>query len=398
MAESLFKLGTLVAEGALSPTELTIVEDFLSKMKNCTSTALSTSFSEHSTNLISRFPPEILEHILHFLPPGDLKSAVAVCKNWNKIGGEPKLWPWAKISLEPDSTGPAFDFIKSTRGVRSLEATSLSTEETSYLMSSLAECTHLKELQLEDCSMEKVAPSVLSSVVSNLNELCLENLVMNDDQCAVLFSSLSKLSTLNVQEIDLSRVPSALITPAAKLTNLKLSSTLLTPEQTSLLWNAIGKEGNFSTLQLTGVNLGAVNPEALADTARSALKIGFCNAGLTGEQTNAVANALAENTKIEEVDLSDNSLTNIDPALLARAVARTKNLNLANAELSSHQLKEILEALLSHDCVMNEINLSANEISMIDPDLMSKSLNKMTFVTLFDSNISVYQVWDQCFM
>ena len=221
---------------------------------------------------------------------------------------------------------------------------------------------------------------------------------MTDDQCAVLFSSLSKLSTLNVQEIDLSRVPSALITPAAKLTNLKLSSTLLTPEQTSLLWNAIGKEGNFSTLQLTGVNLGAVNPEALADTARSALKIGFCNAGLTGEQTNAVANALAENTKIEEVDLSDNSLTNIDAALLARAVARTKNLNLANAELSSHQLKEILEALLSHDCVMNEINLSANEISMIDPDLMSKSLNKMTFVTLVDSNISVYQVWDQCFM
>ena len=95
--------------------------------------------------------------------------------------------------------------------------------------------------------------------------------------------------------------------------------------------------------------------------------------------------------------MSDNSLTNIDPALLARAVARTKNLNLANAELSSHQLKEILEALLSHDCVMNEINLSANEISMIDPDLMSKSLNKMTFVTLVDSNISVYQVWESMF-
>ena len=137
---------------------------------------------------------------------------------------------------------------------------------------------------------------------------------MTDDQCDVLFSSLSKLSTLNVQDIDLSRVPSALITPAAKLTNLKLSSTLLTPEQTSLLWNAIGKEGNFSTLQLTGVNLGAVNPEALTDTARSAPKIGFCDAGLMGEQTNALANALVENTKIEEVDLSDNSPTNIDPA------------------------------------------------------------------------------------
>ena len=159
------------------------------------------------------------------------------------------------------------------------------------------------------------------------------------------------------------------------------TSCLLTAEHCLLAKVKVRwEEGN---LPLTGVNLGAVNPEALADTARSALKIGFCNAGLTGEQTNAVANALAENTKIEEVDLSDNSLTNIDPALLARAVARTKNLNLANAELSSHQLKEILEALLSQDCVMNDINLSANEISMIDPDLMSKSLNKMTFVSIY---------------
>ena len=196
-----------------------------------------------------------------------------------------------------------------------------------------------------------------------------------------------------MQETDLSRVPSGFITPAAKLTHLKLNNTLLTTEQTNLLWNAIGREGNFSTLHLAGVNLATVNPEALAETARTALKIGFCDAGLTGEQANAVANALAENSKIEEVDLSDNSLTNINPELLARAVARTKILNLANAELSSDQLKEILEALLSDDCVMKIINLSANEMSLIDPDLMAQSLNKITSVTLFDSNVSVNQVW-----
>ena len=38
------------------------------------------------------------------------------------------------------------------------------------------------------------------------------------------------------------------------------------------------------------------------------------------------------------------------------------------------------------------VNL-ANEMSLIDPDLMAQSLNKITFVTLFVSSVSVNQVW-----
>ena len=117
------------------------------------------------------------------------------------------------------------------------------------------------------------------------------------------------------------------------------------------------------------MNLAGVNREALSKTARTAHKIGFCDAGLTEEQANAVASALAANGSIEEVDLSDNSLANIDPELLARAVGRTKNLNLANPEFTPNQMKEILEAVLSDQCSMKIINLLANEMSLIDPGL-----------------------------
>ena len=56
-------------------------------------------------------------------------------------------------------------------------------------------------------------------------------------------------------------------------------------------------------------------------------------------------------------------------------------------------MKEILEAVLSDQCGMKIINLSANEMSLIDPALMAQSLNKISCVTLFDSNVSVNQVW-----
>ena len=46
----------------------------------------------------------------------------------------------------------------------------------------------------------------------------------------------------------------------------------------------------------------------------------------------------------------------------------------------------ILTAL---DLPLKIINLSANEMSLIDPALMAQSLNKISSVTLFDSNVSV---------
>ena len=107
---------------------------------------------------------------------------------------------------------------------------------------------------------------------------------------------------------------------------------------------------------------------------------------------NALVIALAENDPIQEVDLSDNSLTDVEPGLLVRALAKTRKLNLANTSLTTEQVKQLLESLLSDNCAMENLDFSANILSMIEPDLMAKSLNKLKVVTLLDSNISVNQV------
>ena len=118
----------------------------------------------------------------------------------------------------------------------------------------------------------------------------------------------------------------------------------------------------------------------------------MCNASLTVDQVNALAIALGENAQIQEVNLSDNSLTDVEPELLVRALAKTRKLNLANTSLTAEQVKRLLKSFLSDDCTMENLDLSANVLSMIEPDLMAKSLNKLKVVTLLDSNISVNQV------
>ena len=77
---------------------------------------------------------------------------------------------------------------------------------------------------------------------------------------------------------------------------------------------------------------------------------------------------------------------------MVRALAKTRKLNLANTSLTTEQAKQLLESLLSDNCAMENLDFSANILSMIEPDLMAKSLNKLKVVTLLDSNISVNQV------
>ena len=52
----------------------------------------------------------------------------------------------------------------------------------------------------------------------------------------------------------------------------------------------------------------------------------------------------------------------------------------------------MLRSLLSDDCAMENLDLSANVMSIIEPDLMASSLNKLKVVTLFDSDVTVKQV------
>ena len=112
---------------------------------------------------------------------------------------------------------------------------------------------------------------------------------------------------------------------------LDLPALAKTPsDQTRMMWTAIKNEDNFSSYQLAGINLASVEPKALANAATTASKISLCNSSLTADHVNALTIALDEN--VQEVNLSDNFLTDVHPELLARAVAKSRKLNLAYTE------------------------------------------------------------------
>ena len=52
-----------------------------------------------SSVCMENLPAEMVLYIVKILPLSDLKNAVLVCKNWYRIGREPKLWADSRISI-----------------------------------------------------------------------------------------------------------------------------------------------------------------------------------------------------------------------------------------------------------------------------------------------------------
>ena len=64
---------------------------------------------------------------------------------------------------------------------------------------------------------------------------------------------------------------------------------------------------------------------------------------------------------------------------------------LVNTGLTAVQVKKLL-SLIAANCPMESLNLSANVLSMVEPELMAQAVNKLKDVTLIDTNLSVNQV------
>ena len=128
MANSLRDIATLLEREEVRPALLKEVGEFINKFPWA-------EFSTCPEDKLSRCPPEIMEQILQYLPPRDLKSAVLVNKTLCGVGGKPKFWGDVKVSLQSLESGVSF--MESSREISCLEASNLSSDESVELLAAM---------------------------------------------------------------------------------------------------------------------------------------------------------------------------------------------------------------------------------------------------------------------
>ena len=145
------------------------------------------------------------------------------------------MWSWCKLTIQTggEEWPSGVKMLKRRRGIRNLEASNLSSNEARQLMLAINENPSLEDVDLGSSCLSQVEQGLLGGALSRLVRVNLENIVFSEEQLEALFSSNHKITSLNLEEVDLSRASPMTLTFTSKLSELRISNTMLTQEQIS---------------------------------------------------------------------------------------------------------------------------------------------------------------------
>ena len=97
---------------------------------------------------------------------------------------------------------------------------------------------------------------------------------------------------------------------------------------------------------------------------------------------------MSEKTFLQKFTIMKINISSIQSNVLAKGVSQIKELNMVGCNLTSEQAIAVFEAILQ-GCALKILNVSNNILSSLDPELIARSVNKLTKITI-DSNKLTY--------
>ena len=384
--------------GNIDSSTMQMIEDFLKKCPLPTTSARK----------LSDFPAELLQLILFYLPLDDLKSAVLVCKRWKDVGERSKLWEDKKVIIHEGESilvSCAVEVARRRR-IQSIQAIGLSSDLVEKLALEMNGYPGLKELDLGGgafgylgCSpIGQVSPLLFRGAFPNLVKINLSNTSPTAELLTFLFSSLSPggtVKTLSLEEVDLNGIAPEVFVKAANLEELNIGNTAVNPQQVQALWTEFKQAPDLKLTRLSvkSMILSTVSPQALERVAGKVEALDLSNTTLTPTQCNAIFAALLSNPDVEEINLSDNVLSSVPPANVAKSVQKSRSFLLASTALTVHQAEAIIAAVASEGChLLHTLDLSNNMLAAVETELFVDAIIKLQSATLYDCSLTVSQV------
>jgi len=94
---------------------------------------------------------------------------------------------------------------------------------------------------------------------------------------------------------------------------------------------------------------------------------------ITNEQSEAIFTAISQNhSQLKKLNLRFINLSCVDPAILAKAVARLEEVHLRHTELSTEQLNSLLNSVQKHT-KLKKLLLQGNDIADLDVGVVSNA-------------------------
>ena len=274
------------------------------------------------------------------------------------------------------------------------------------IFSEIALCKDLKlkKLDLDSNDIKGVDPRTLSSAVTRLTEVSLSRTSMSTNQLNYLLKDIScsksyNLRILKLEANRLSKVPDDILAKAVcRLVEIDLKQTKITTEQLDALFTEIS-QASYCKLQNLNLrwnyNMYPTNVQLLAKAACRLVQINLQFAKITSKQVDALFTEIAQasDCKLQNLYLSCIDISHTNAQLLAKAVCRLVEIDLEKTKITPEQVDALFtEISQASYCKLQNLNLSCNDISHTNAQLLAKAVCRLVKVDLDETGITTEQL------
>ena len=308
-----------------------------------------------------------LLYIFEMLSYRDLMMVMLVCSRWREIGEIPRLWSSFPVIVNSRNMS-VIPEILSIRRMQGLKKLMIETKLSEKVSQTIVRHPGLGEFEMSQRNDEQTIISVIKVICS---KVC---------QGIIL-----KLNNKNISVID----AVLLVGAFTKLETLEISNTKLTQQQIVAILTVVSEGRKMTKLDINSNNMSGVDPELLAKTVTKTKIFNVGDTNLTQQQAEAILTAVSEAKTVMELDIAFNNLSGVDEGLLAKAVTNLKTLNVSRSKLTQRQIVTILTSLIKG----NTLHIGMNDLSRVDPGLLASRVTKLEVLDVHDTELSQLQVF-----
>ena len=230
--------------------------------------------------------------------------------------------------------------------------------------------------------LSAVEPSLLARAVNGLEEVDLNTTELTVDLVGAVIdgvtkanSRLKKLNISNNEMMSLVTKPSNLIARALnRLEEVEMAYNKLSTKQLETIFSAIQeKKSNLKKIKISCIDLSSLDPCSFSSAISRLEEVKIDGTEVTTKQVEGILFFLKFEIfpALKILDLSDNDLSKIDPDMLAKAVNKLEEVVMNDSQLT---LKQI-EAILTESLVGTSLNSLAttHPEGALDLELIGKA-------------------------
>ena len=230
--------------------------------------------------------------------------------------------------------------------------------------------------------LDSVDPGVLARGLNSFDDVFISPTNLTREQAEAFFTAITggtKLKIINMALCNLALLKPALL---AKALNMLEVVNMTKSGHDNHQLNAIAiilalGPSKLKSWKIHCVNIFSVEPGLLARAVNRLEEAGMDMTKL--KQVEATITTLVKgDSRLKNLNITCDSITTMDPELLARAFSALENIHLSCKELTEEQTKEIFTALAAEDSKLVLLNLSGQiPLASVKPQLLARAFNQL---------------------